>query len=348
MLLEFGDVCLRGLCSVVPKGVRSIMDMEGISERDAKRLAKSTGFEQFHVAEKGKTSADYCTVAAEYLVKQMNIDIQTIDALVFISQTPDYIAPATSGILHDRLGLRQDAMIFDINHGCPGFVYGMFQASSLVHSGCSRVLLCVGDTVSRYASSQDRSTYLVFGDAAAAALLESGNQQSAYSFYTDGSRFRALGIKDGGMRHMFTNASLVPHEDDQGNVHNDYQIHMDGAEIMAFSLEVVPKLIHNLLEELSIEKEKIDIFALHQANKLIVTSIAKKLQVPLEKVPFVATQFGNTSLASIPLLLSIMYGMPSNKQMKGNAVLCGFGVGLSAAAVYVPLNDTQIMRCIEL
>lgn len=321
--------------------------MEGISERDAKRLAKNTGFEQFHIAEEGKTAADYCALAAEHLLEKLGVDPQTLDALVFVTQSPDYIAPATSGLLHDRLGLRRDAMVFDINHGCPGFVYGMFQASALVRAGARRVLLCAGDTVSRYASPEDRSTYFVFGDAAAAALVEAGEQRSAYSFYTDGSRFSALGIRDGGMRHMFSEASLVPHANEQGNIHSDYQIHMDGAEIMTFSLNVVPKMIEDLLAGVGLAREEIDIFALHQANKLIVKSIAKKLQVPPEKVPFEAAGFGNTSLASIPLLLSVLYGDAPADGRAGHAVLCGFGVGLSAAAVYLSLKDVEIMRYIE-
>lgn len=349
MLLQFGDACLKGISSVLPKEVRRPADMPDISERDAKRLARSTGFEEFRVAGEGKTAADYCVVAAERLMEDLHVAPDSLDALVFISQSPDYIAPATSGILHHRLGLRRDAMVFDINHGCPGFVYGLFQASSLVHGGAERVLLCVGDTISRYASPRDRSTYLVFGDGAAAALVEAGEQSSAYSFYTDGSRFEALGIRDGGMRHMFREESLVPHEDEQGNTHSDYQIHMDGAEIMTFSLEVVPGMIRDLLEGISVPKEEIDLFALHQANKLIVTSIGKKLGVPQDRVPFGAAKIGNTSLASIPLLLSSLYGDDAlAAEPCRKAVLCGFGVGLSAAAVYLSLENTKIMRVVEI
>lgn len=347
MLLKFEDAALKGICTVLPKNVRNVESMQGISAKDAHRLVRHTGFSQFHVADGAMTAADYCCVAAQHLLDEMDVQSDTIDALVFVSQTPDYIIPATSTILQERLSLRQDVAVFDINHGCSGFVYGLFQASILIHGGAKRVLLCAGDTISKLASPEDRSTYLLFGDGASASLIERGVQSSAFSFYTDGSRYESLGVRDGGMRHRFSVESLVPHKDENGNCHNNCQIHMDGGDIMNFSLNVVPTLISGMLNDLSVNEEEIELFALHQANKLIIRGIAKKMSVSEEKVPFTAAEIGNTTLASIPLLLSTVYGKQPRSVYDGKRiVLCGFGVGLSAACACILLKDAVIMESI--
>lgn len=341
MLLKISNVFLRGISTVIPHNVLRAEELADISERDLKRMVKSTGFEQFRIAEKDAKASDYCVAAAEALIERTGISREKIDAIVFVSQTPDHIAPATSAILQSRLGLRDDIPVFDINHGCPGYVYGLFQSAMLVKAGLSRVLLCTGDTVSSYVAEGDRSTRFVFGDGGAATFVEEGMDEFYFSFYTDGSRYKSLWVPAVIGRGLVMD-DVMPSKDDSPS---NSQIHMDGAEIMTFSLEVVPSLLENFLQEVGISKNDVDIFALHQANKLIIETIARKMKLSNEKMPFRAGKYGNTSLVSIPLLLSDLLGDKQGAVEK--AVLCGFGVGLAAAAAYVPMRKTDIMRYIE-
>ncbi len=341
-MLAVSGVSVRGICAAVPRKVVRAEDMGNISDHDLKRMIRSTGFEQFRVAEDGKTTADYCAVAASALMRRLSVSVDSIDAIVFVSQTPDYIVPSTSVVLQSRLGLRDDVLVFDINHGCPGFVYGLFQSALLIGAGLNRILLCTGDTATRYADPNDRSTRYVFGDGAAVSLIENGADKWAFSFYADGSRYQTLWIP-AAIGIGLKAEDFVPSKKDATC---NSKLHMDGAEIMTFSLEVVPPMLENILQELGLTKEEIDIFALHQANKLIIETIAQRMGLSSSKMPFGAALFGNTSVASIPLLLSALYG-DHQRTKRNNVILCGFGVGLTAATAYVSLRDTEIMRYVE-
>lgn len=344
MLLQVDGVRLSGICTAVPGHVLSADEVPGFSERDLHRAVKSTGFEQFRIASDDKTTADYCASAAERLLKRLEMPADSVDALVFVSQTPDYVLPPTSAVLQCRLKLRQDVAVFDLNYGCTGFVYGLYQAAMLVKSGMKRVLLCVGDTPSKLLNPLDRSARMIFGDAAAAAVVEAGTGMMPFSFYTDGSGAQSLCIPAGAYREPCTAELLQPHADEQGNVRSACQLFMNGADIMTFSLAVVPKLLHDFLSALDMEPEQVDLFALHQANRLILRTIARKMKLPEERVPFAAAKFGNTSGASIPLLLSCLFGQQQQMAYAGkSAVLCGFGVGLAAAVTYVSFENTLIM-----
>ena len=171
-MLKLDGISIAGICSAVPKQVLKLEDIAGFTQEEANKLADAMGFVSFRVADENMTTSDYCAIAAKRLMEHLGISSESIDAVIFISQTADYILPSTSVTLQARLKLREDILTFDINQGCPGFIYGIFQGSALIRSGVHRVLLCIGETSSKLVNPMDRPAKAFFGDGAAAVILE--------------------------------------------------------------------------------------------------------------------------------------------------------------------------------
>lgn len=344
-MFKLNGIKVAAICSVVPQNIVRIEDVAGFVPSEIEKVIDTIGFVSFHVADDDMTTSDYCVAAAQKLMNQLGIAPDSIDAIIFVSQTPDYVMPSTSITMQPRLGLREDVLAFDINQGCPGFIYGIFQAGSLINAGLRRVLLCVGDTASKMINPMDRSARAFFGDAAAAVLIEPGEHEFSFSFFADGSQYDALMIPAGGMRKRASSETMIPYKDENGNVRSECQIHMKGAELTTFYLKNVAALLKEFLAELRVSPSSVDLFALHQVNKLILNAITRKLGVLPEKVPFGASEYGCTSSASLPLLLSTKYSINETTASDlGKVILCSFGVGLSVVSAYVSLQDTLIMR----
>ncbi len=348
-MLKLSGIKLTGIASVAPKQILRMEEIAGFDPMGIDKVIDAMGFSSFHIADEDMTTSDYCVAASQRLIKHLCVTSESIDAIIFVSQTPDYFMPSTSIIMQSRLGLRDDVLAFDINQGCPGFIYGIFHAASLIHSGLNRVLLCVGDTASKMINPLDRSARAFFGDAAAAIMIESGTNDFSFSFFADSSQYDALMIPAGGMRKRFSVETMTPHEDENGNQRSESQIHMKGAELTSFYLKNVAPRLKTFLSELDVTVDEVDLFAMHQVNKIILNAVARKLKIPAEKIPFAAGEFGCTSSASLPLLLSTNY---SNDNGEGRhlerVILCSFGVGLSVVSAYVSLEDTLIMGCDEI
>lgn len=338
--IRFDDAAIRGI--VTTAGDRKVMiedeaEAFGYDERTLKRLKRSMGFASRHVvSDPSVCTSDLCAQSAHRLFKGLAIDPSSIDALLFVSQTPDYRAPSTAIILQDRLGLSTRTVAFDINLGCSGFINGLYTAYSFIHSGMERVLLCVGDIASRFAYPQDKNLTPLMGDAGSAVLIErTVNSPSAFVLHSDGSGYEHLIIPAGGCRQPVTPESLEPKTFEDGAIRRAVDMFMNGGEIFNFTIKVVPAMFEELFALSGREKETVDYFVLHQANRYILQNIAKRLGVGAERLPMdTMTEYGNQNSASIPGTVNArLSNVYSQKRVR--SVFAGFGIGLSWGACMV-------------
>lgn len=334
-------VALRGIVSAVPSRVKQNSEfMDVFDEQVIAEVSKMTGVQTRRVAGADQTTADLCEAAARQLMHDLQWESDSIDAILFISQTPDYRLPATACALQARLGLATHCAALDVNLGCSGYVYGLWLASRLIDGvAVKRVLLLVGDTTSKTVDPTDRATAMLFGDAGTATALEfsADAMASYYVLGTDGQGERNLIIPNS----LYRSKSKLDVR--MQNVNPDF-LFMDGAEVFNFTLRSIPSLVSDVLAFADIQIDQVDQFLFHQANTFMIRHIAKKLKLPAEKVPINISRFGNTSSASIPLLIS---ELRETQSMSGMQVMAGFGVGYSWAATVMNFDAMLSCRLIE-
>lgn len=324
------NVTVSGVASAIPRNsfdLNTLMTEFGVNE--VNRIIESTGIKRIRVASNGMKASDLCYAAAINLLSTNRIDPASIDAIVFVSQTPDVIMPATSAILQHKLGLSTQVIALDINYGCSGYVYGLYVSSLLIASGgCKKVLLCAGDVITPLINSNDRNVRMVFGDAGSATIIERGSDSIGFSIKTDGSGSEFLRAKS----------------DEYGKSY----IHMNGSAVMEFALRDVPFVIDEVLKVKEWKSNEVGVFALHQANYFMLNYLRKKMKLEQSAVPISVENTGNTGPASIPLLLSLQHKLLRSSDRLFKTVMCGFGVGLSCAAVGLNLTNTSILDPIEI
>jgi 3-oxoacyl-[acyl-carrier-protein] synthase-3 len=346
----FSKAAIRGVVSAVPKNVVTNQYFEQyFSAEEIAKTTKMGGVLERRWADPQVTTSDLCKDASIQLMKEVGWKPETVDCLIFVSQTVDYHLPASACLLHGWLGLSSHCAAFDVKLGCSGYVYGLWLAASLIHSGAAkRVLLLAGDTCSRMISEKDRSTGLLFGDAGTATAVEYDPAASDMHFVmgSDGRGAENLIVPGGCYRtpskELMTRADLLSGI----SVRQDTHLYMDGAEIFNFTIEVVGPLIKNLLNSCGLTGTEVDYFLLHQANEFMLKHIAKKLKLDLDRVPLHLAKYGNTSSASIPLLMTTNIG-EKIKSASSKLVLAGFGVGYSWGATFVDAKPLSACSLIE-
>ena len=310
----------------------------GFDENSLRRLKKTIGLNSRYVVSEGICTSDLCYQSAIDICRQLGVDKKDVEALLFVTESPDYRAPSTAIIMQDRLGLSVDTLAFDINLGCSGFVYGLFTAFSFIENGLKKVLLLVGDVASSFTGKFDKTLAPLMGDAGSAILIDRAeNQKSYFVMHSDGSGYQHLIIRGGGCRKPYRRRSVLGEDrgtEDVG-LRSDMDMYMNGGEIFNFSIKVVPKLFQELFEFAGVTQKEIDYFVLHQPNKYILQNIAKRLGLGEEKIPSqTGSVFGNQNSASIPGTINgFLYEKFSNHKLKN--VFVGFGIGLSWGACYV-------------
>ena len=311
------------------------------------RFKESTGIKQFRKTIEHQTASDLCFAAAENIIKSMHVAREEIGALIFVAHSTDYRRPATACVLHKRLQLNKDCAAFDISLGCSAFVYGLQATCALMQtSNIQKALLLVGETLTKMTHPEDQSVAMLFGDAGSALLLEKAEQLSEIKgiLKTDGSGYQNIIAPAGGFRNM-----NAPHEDilfEDGNTRTLYNTIMQGENVFSFSITDVPRTIREFLTYTNTTIEDYDCFALHQANKFILQTIAKKFKIEKSKLPVSLDRYGNTSAAAIPLLLCDAYGHnKTNKELR--ILMCGFGVGLSWGVCSATIDTKNILPVIE-
>ena len=267
--LEINNVAIKGISASVPKQVAENRDIYPSDMGGVEGFIETTGIERHRNAPKEVCSSDLCVAAAENLMTRLGWDRNSIDAVVFVTQTPDYLEPATSCIIQNRLGLSTDCMTLDISLGCSGWVYALSVIGSLMQNGTvKRGLLLAGDTPSKNCSPRDKSTYPLFGDAGTATALEYSKDAPRMTFLlnTDGEGYKTIIIPSGGYRNQVTADSLIEKSRGDGVVSSDVHVSMDGMSVFSFAISKAPKSIKGLLEKMGENIEEIDYVILHQAN----------------------------------------------------------------------------------
>jgi len=346
--ITYKNVGIRAMAACVPSKIIYNKDLGYlIPEEEIDKTINAIGIRERRISDENTCSSDLCYKAAKKLLEDNQIDVNTIDVLLFLSQTPDYKMPATAPILQNRLGLPNTTASLDLGLACSGFVYGLSTAFAYAsQQGVNRVLLLVGETFTKLTSPYDKVNWPLFGDAGTATLIEKGDYgDSSFELMTDGSGAKALIIPAGESRNPATPENLQITEREDGNKRSDHHIYMDGMDVFNFTLRVVPKSIKNMLAARSIQAENINYFLFHQANKFMVDFIVKKLKIDMEKVPYCIDRFGNTSSASIPL--TIVSELGNQNRTNEKVILCGFGAGLSWGTVYTEFNNCAISSLIE-
>lgn len=341
-------VKMVGMASAVPGNTVQNLTYDPIPEKERALLVKTTGINERHVAAPGTTTADLCLVAANKLLDDLEWEKESIGVLVLVTQTADYITPATAAILQDRLGLPTTCLAFDINLGCSGYPYGLSVVASLLANTKGRGLLLVGDVSSACVSAVDKSAAPIFSDAGSATALEY-NESAApmhFNLQTDGKGFEAIIIPDGGYRNPVTEESLRLENHGLGIDRNRTHLILNGIDIFNFSVREVPPNVRALLEFAETSADDVDHFVFHQANLIINKSIAKKLKLEEDKVPVSLDSYGNTSSATIPVTIASEIS-EEVQQGEQHLLLCGFGVGLSWGSALISTNNLRCLPIIE-
>jgi len=348
--LHIPNVKVAGISAGVPK--RTIKNLEvtyPISENYSNSdFVSVTGVYERRCSD-NTTTSDLCYAAAERLIADLGWNKSEIDALIIVSQTLDYILPATACILQNRLGLSKECFAEDIQLGCSGWVYGMSTIASLMQSGCVRkALLMAGDAAQHIRVPEEKMDAL-FGHAGTVTALEyeSGNEGLKCHFGTDGSGYDAIIIPDGGARNPITTESLTKEENFEGKMYTGLESRMKGMDVFSFGITYAPKSIKLLAQHFGYDYLDSDYFVLHQANRKMLDMIAKKLKLPKEKMPDGMKMFGNTSSASIPLAMVTELG-DELRQGKKTLTCCGFGVGLSWGTVRFNTENLIVSPLVEI
>lgn len=340
---------LVGVSCAVPSDVAAAAEAcDRLGADDVGKIVKNSGVERRRVAPETVTSSDLCVAAARPLLERVGWSPQAVELVVFVSQTPDYVLPATAYCIHERLGLADTCMAFDVNLGCSGFTHGLLVVRGLMMAeGIRRALLLCGDTITKLANPMDRGTALLFGDAGSAAALdnEGPDQLRAAAWGSEGTGAGYLMVPGGGFRQPWREEFLQAEEDADGNRRRRVDLRMDGAQIFNFTIRRVPAVISQALERAKWQKEDVDYYLFHQANKFIINYLRNKLKVAPEKVPTCLEEFGNASCASIPQTMVLRLGESLAENLR--LMLVGFGVGLSWSAVAMATSGCVHVPLIE-
>ena len=302
------NVTIRGMACAVPKlCIDNKCFSAKFGDEQMCKFENMVGVTGRHITGESETTSDLAFQAALRLGKSGCWAGDDVDAVLFVSQTPDHILPATACDLAERLGVKKGCVAFDVNLGCSGFVYGIFVAASLLQmGGVDKVLLLGGDTITKLTKPTDAASAPLFGDAGFATVLEKSNGASPihYAFMTDGSGAKAIEAQIGG------------------------RLSMDGMDVFNFTINEVPSLIKEQMSQLGLTQEQVDYLVLHQANKFVLKQVAMATGFSMKKVPISMDRYGNTSSASIPLTLCDVKEHEAELSVK-KVLMSGFGVGLS-------------------
>lgn len=335
---------IAGVVCCVPAHVRRNEDFhDRFGAAAVADVVKMIGVQTRRQVQGDTTTRDLCRRAAERLLRELDWAPDSVDALIFVSQTPDYRLPATACALQADLGLGRACIAFDVNLGCSGYPYALWLGLSMLQTGAARrVLLAVGDTVSRLVDPADRATALLFGDAGSATALEADDAAGVARFVlgTDGRGATNLIVPAGGFRDHAANGD--PRLDGRAAD----ALYMDGGEIFNFTLQSVPALVARTAELAAADGATHDVHLFHQANQFMLKHLIKKARLAPETAPLNIDEFGNTSSASIPLLMTtrLQQALRGGRQ---RLAMYGFGVGYSWASASLDVGPLRVVETLE-
>jgi len=331
---------IRGIATCVPAHrVNNVTDTHDIPPDEVRKVVAMAGVGERRVVDEHTCSSDLCFLAADEMLTALGWPRETVEAVVMVTQTPDYFMPSSSCLLQHRLGLSEACAAFDVGLGCSGYVYGLWLASMMLDSGgLRRVLVLHGETPTRYASSSDRAVSLLFGDAGSATALEAHDDTAtdcwSFALYSNGAGAEDLIIRAGGFRDRF------------GASARDHFVHMNGANVFNFTIRAIPPLMAELLRIADRQLQDVDYYIFHQSNRFIINHLVHKCGLPVDRVPLILDEYGNAGGPSITL--AITRGVPPDaRQRPLTLMLLGYGVGLSWGGALVTMDPSVVIRHVE-
>jgi|SRR5690554_746456 len=348
-VFTFNNIKIGGIAAAVPSNVEKTTKYNKMFGEDkVKTFMAQTGIYETRRASEHQTSSDLGYVAAKKILDERGIIPSEIGAIVFASHSPDYRRPATAFILQKRLGVPIDAAVFDISLGCSSLIYGVQVLGGMMQSSnIKKALLITGDTASKSVSPTDRSSLMLFGEAGAAILLEKTEDDLhpiTSILKSDGNGYRYMIVPGGGYRNLNPTNEIFDCKD--GNKRSLYNSFIQGTAVFTFTIFDVPQIIKEFLTLTNTTVDDYDCFAFHQANLYILKQIAKKVKIPLEKMPLSLHKYGNTSGAS-PLISMIEEYANKDEKKIVNTLFCGFGIGVSLGVFSAQVNTKYIYPIIE-
>jgi 3-oxoacyl-[acyl-carrier-protein] synthase-3 len=347
-VLKFNNVGITSITACVPSAVyKNERLSEIMPAEEVEKLIKAIGIVERRITDENTTSSDLCYQAARRLIDENQIDPESIDMLLFVSQTPDYVTPPTSSVLQHRLGLPESCGTLDMSMPCSGFIYALSAAFAYASNpSVNRVMLCVGETMSKLANPRDKVNFPLYGDAGTVCIVEKGNfGESTFLLTSDGSGEKSVIVPARGYRNPLNEDSLKDKEYENGNFRRLIDITMDGTDTFNHAIRVIPQQVKKLMQAANITTEDVDYLVSHQANKFMIDFIVKRLKFDTNKTPFCLQKYGNTSGASVPLtIVSELEGkMEGNKRL----LLTSIGAGWCYATAYLSTCDLKILPVSE-
>lgn len=353
MKFSFAGKRIAGVLTVLPANERSfdddMKDFDFPPEKSLK-LKRVMGYDRHRIVTDGTCVSDLAVCGLQSLFDRGLVKPDELDALIVITQSPDYFMPATSNVIQGRLNLKHDMLCLDINQGCAGFVVGLIQAFMMMEqASIHKVALVNGDVLSRKVCRKDKNSFPLIGDGACITILEKTDDRQPIhaSLKMDGTRNDALIIPAGGFRMPSTPETAVVEDVGENNYRAKDNLTMNGTAVFNFVQVEVPPMIEALLQDAGLSSDAIDYFMFHQPNKFMLQKLADKMKVPRERLPSnIVENFGNGSGATIPTNLTFNLARPL---IDGTLTLClaGFGVGLTWASMVLKVGQLAFCEIIE-
>ncbi len=347
MIKTIHGIQIEGISCCVPS--KRISNKDSKENKNRARAIKAIGIESRPVATENICTSDLIYKSAKHILKKLKWKANEIDILIFVTQTPDYLTPATSGILQDKLKIKKSTFVLDINLGCSGYTHGLITITSLMQNlKLKKGLLAVGDVTTKLVNKKDNVSNLLFGDAGSVtALFNSGSKSNKIlcDYYSDGSGFEDIIVNSHSLsgRNKISKKQFNELEDEYKNIRSNINIKLNGPNIFSFAINTIPIILKKIIKKV----KNINYCFLHQANKMIQQNISTQINRQNKNIIFPTSlkKFGNTSSATVPITICSNF---ANKKILGNSILCGFGVGLSISTVVVNLSKTKIFKIIKI
>lgn len=346
-IFQFNNIKITGIAGAVPTNIVKPTDFVDVfGAEEVNKFMEMTGVRETRRTHEHQTASDLGFAAAQNLIKNKNLDPKDIGALVFGTHSPDYRRPASAFILQKRLEIPNEAVVFDISLACSSLIYGVQVVASMMNnSNIEKALLILGDTAGKSVNPKDRSSTMLFGECGTAVLLEKTDEATPLNALvrSDGSGYRYMIIPAGGYRNLNAGHEVTLCKD--GNPRTLHNSFIQGTSVFTFTVFDVPRVLKDFWSQTGTTVDDYDSFAFHQANLYILKQIAKKVKIPLEKMPLTLGKYGNTSGASPLISLCDAFGNINDK--KQNVLFCGFGIGLSWGVFSAQINTSDIFPIIE-
>lgn len=352
MFFKFKNKKITQILSIVPDKIIKFEDevkQYNFPEKRTLRMKEIMGFNEHRLFDEGVILSDVAVFGLKYMFDKKMINQDDIDALIYVSNSHDYILPPTSNIIQGRLGLKTDMICLDIEQACAGFIIGLLQAFMLLDTGAvKKAVLITGDTLKSKVSKKDRNSWPIGGESCSITIIENGDSSDIFaSVYMDGTGYEALIIPAGGLRMPSNQETAKMRILEDGNERSLDNFLMDGSGVFNFVQTVAPVEIKKAMDFANVTDKDIFAYLFHQPNRFMLEKLADKMGISMSKMPAnVVENFGNSSGGTIPLATTFNYSDVFVKE-KHKVCFSAFGAGLTCATIIMDLGKLEHCELIE-